>query len=109
VSNNEGKTWSLPTPSGFSGTTHSLIPLADGRLLIAYTDCQAPFGIHIRVSEDSGRTWPDSDCRLLDDSSVSGDCGWTRGFQLDDGSVFLSYYVSGKKKTTTILGAVFNI
>ncbi len=109
VSNNQGKSWSAPTPSGFSGTTHSLIPLADGRLLIAYTDYQTPFGIHIRVSEDSGRTWPDSECRLLDDSSVSGDCGWTRGFQLDDGSVFLSYYVTGKKKTTTILGTVFKI
>jgi hypothetical protein len=109
VSNNEGKTWSAPSPTGFSGTTHSLIPLADGRLLIAYTDQNAQFGIFIRISEDSGLTWLDSECRLLDDSSTSSDCGWTRGFQLDDGSVFLSYYVSGKKTHTAVLGAVFKV
>jgi hypothetical protein len=108
-SEGDGAAWSKPRPAGFAGRDSSFIALSDGRLIAAYSDTRAPFGIKFRVSDDCGGSWPDSAESTVDESSVSTDCGWPRGIQTDDGSVFITYYIHRPSGARAIMGARFVI
>ncbi len=88
-----GKSWSEPQPTGFSGYHHSMIALSDGRILMTYSPLKEPHGVVYRISEDGGKTWPENLYGEVYIKNESDECGWARGVQLDDGSVFLVYYV----------------
>lgn len=56
VSEDSGKTWSVPTSTGISGRTPSLLLTSEGTLLCAYQDFW-PRGMSYVRSYDWGRTW----------------------------------------------------
>ncbi|MFA6451702.1 MAG: sialidase family protein [bacterium] len=99
-----GENWTGVKSLGFVGSQHSLIVLADGRLMMTYSPLKEPYGVKYRISEDGGRTWPESSVVFIDDSSESEDCGHARGLLLDDGSVYIVYYTH-KGKYRLIMGA----
>jgi len=76
---------------------------------MTYSPLKAPHGVIYRISEDGGRTWPESAGGVIDDSSESADCGHARGIQLDDGSIYLVYYVHLPNGIRIIKGARIEI
>lgn len=105
----DGTEWTKPRPAGFSGFFPSLITLSDGRLIIAYSQLREPYRVKFRISDDGGATWPESSDFTVDTDSHSHDFGHVRGLQLDDGSVFLVYYLHRPSGLRSIMGAGFKI
>jgi len=99
-----GVHWSAPWKSGIDGYNHSLLPLSDGRLMITYSTAQEP-SVMYRISEDGGRTWPESTATVIENESLSLDSGRARSLQLDDGSVFVVYYSHRQDEMRVIMGA----
>jgi hypothetical protein len=90
-----GKTWTTPVPLPFKLYDPWLLPLKDGTLLCvhgSYTEGRK--GVRAIVSPDGGKTWhaagPDFGFPI--DPSVYG---YSRGVQLDDGSIYMVYMANG--------------
>ena len=65
VSDQTGKVWSTPQPTGIMAQTSWMADLGDGVLAAAYTDREGRNpGINIIVSDDEGKTW-DSDNQVM--------------------------------------------
>jgi hypothetical protein len=108
-SDDGGENWSEPKPTGVAGLYHSMVSLSDGRLLMTYSPLKAPYGVIYRISEDGGRTWPEKAAGEIDVNSESSECGWARGLQLDDGSVYFVYYTHKPGDIFAIMGARIRI
>ncbi len=104
-SENGGADWSLPSPAGIKGNAHSLRVLKDGLLLMTFSSLEKPFGIKARLSEDGGRSWPESNSITIDDDTLSNDCGWARAMQNDNGEVFVSYFKHVTRKERAVMVA----
>jgi len=57
-SSDGGRTWSAPFDTGVPGQPAPPVDLGDGRVAMVYVDRQGPPKIKIRLSENSGRTFP---------------------------------------------------
>lgn len=97
-SDDKGKTWTTPVPLPFKIYDPWLLPLKDGTLLCvhgSYTEGKK--GLRAILSPDGGKTWhaagPDFGFSI--DPSVYG---YSRGVQLDDGSIYLVSMDNGGHK-----------
>jgi hypothetical protein len=97
-SEDDGKTWTTPVPLPFKLYDPWLLPLKDGTLLCvhgSYTEGRR--GVRAILSPDGGKTWhaagPDFGFSI--DPSVYG---YSRGVQLDDGSISMVYMHNGGHK-----------
>lgn len=91
-SENDGGDWTVPGAAGFRGRSHSMRLLRDGRLLMTYSPVEKPFGVKARLSDDGGKTWPDSNILSIESESISHDCGHARTIQDNNGDLFITYY-----------------
>jgi hypothetical protein len=128
VSKDGGKTWGDPVPIVGKGRgcwqtaqKHSYrydyrspwpIQLADGRIVVLFTRRSGPRGIGGVVSSDGGQTWS-HEFVIREDAPIQ-DLGYQIGCQLEDGSIFVSYYynVSDGNKfggTRFIAGSTFHL
>jgi BNR repeat-like domain len=90
-SDDGGRSWSAPHDTGIEGGPVSLLPLADGRLLAAYTRRTPPAGIRACLSEDGGKTWlTDEELVIWDDElrRVTGVPAPQGGGPADDGPLW---------------------
>ena len=90
-STDNGRSWATPWRVSATAEVHAhLNQLADGRLLMTWSNYHLPYGVAAAISSDGGRTWDrDRIVRL----AVSADCytGWAATVQLDDGSLVTVY------------------
>lgn len=84
-----GKTWSIPTPTGICGTPPHLLLLRDGNLLLSYGRREIPRGSRARISTDGGKTFGEE--YILSESD-SYDIGYPSTVELDDGTLFTVHY-----------------
>ncbi len=104
-SSDDGKSWLRPWRMSGTAEVHAYpLPLADGRLLMTWSNYHLPYGAAAALSTDGGRTW-DRD-RIIQ-LAISANCytGWAASVQLDDSSVVTTYattiYLPEKGKPTS--------
>lgn len=89
-SDDNGKTFSVPTMTVKKGSPPHLLELSDGRVLCTYGYRSEPFGQRAKLSTDGGETWGDE--IILRDDGLDGDLGYPSTVELDDGSLMTVYY-----------------
>lgn len=93
-SDDGGRTWTEPRPTGMRGYPAHLLRLENDWLLAVYGRRIAPMGQRACISKDNGRTW------LVDEEIVlsnavpqgAGHLGYPSSTQLPDGSIWTVYY-----------------
>ncbi len=94
-SDDGGYSWSQPRPitdyHEYSGS--SLLPLKDGRLLLAYGHRSFPGGVRAMTSCDEGESWNQDEKVILSAESVYQFCGGGSSVQLADGKIITAYFV----------------
>ena len=79
----------------------------DQRLVLIYGKRVEPFGIRVRISADSGRTW--SDEKVLRQDGGSWDLGYPRVVEHEKGKLLSVYYMNLKNDPTQMGGGVRHI
>jgi hypothetical protein len=104
-----GRTWTAPIPTGIDCYPAHLLYLRDGRIAAVTGRRRKPFGISIFLSADQGRSF-DVDRPLLVRSGLpSKDLGYPTAAVKADGSLFVAYYyrdaggVTGVHATTVAI------
>ena len=101
-SNDGGKTWTVPHPTGIWGYPPHLIRLKDGRIVVVYGYRREPFGERACVSYDGGKTWDvEHPIELM--GAMNHDLGYPASVELGDGSIFTVYYQIDKEGEKTCL------
>ena len=91
-SDDRGRTWSVPKPTGLYGIPPHLMLHSSGALILSYA-CRVPGQRCERaaVSYDGGETWKDD--YVLDDRKLDFfDLGYPSSVELSDGSIMTVYY-----------------
>jgi len=81
--------------------------LADGRIVVLFTRRRQPTGLGVILSEDDGATW--SREQILLKNCVGSDLGYTQATQLEDGRIFMAYYLTREDGVHYIAGTHFRI
>jgi hypothetical protein len=112
MSDDGGKTWSIPQPLGVVGAPPHIMRHSSGALISVYGRRRKPLGISAMISLDNGETWR-KEIVLRDDIQAS-DLGYPCSVELKDGSLFTVYYMfdthDGKlDEKASILGTKWRI
>lgn len=89
-SDDGGRTWSVPQPSGICGSPPHLMMHSSGALICTFGRRTTPFGERAVVSYDCGKTWEDE--YVLSDDAPDADMGYPSTVELSDGSLLTVYY-----------------
>ncbi len=102
LSDDIGKTWSMPKSLDVSGSPPHLMLHSTGVVICSFGRRETPFGERAIISYDSGKTWTDE--YNLDDRADGGDLGYPASVELSDGSIFTLYYqrYPGDSKTSIL-------
>ncbi len=92
ASEDGGRTWTEPKPTGILGKPPHLTRLQDGRIMVTYGYRHEPYGERACISADGGRNWDYDNEIVLRNDAPSGDLGYPASVQLDDGSIMTVYY-----------------
>ena len=95
-----GAHWSSPRRLPFWGFPQHLVLLDSSSVLMTYGYREPPYGGHppygvrYRISTDLGRTWTNDQEWIVEDRSVTIDCGYPWAVVMPDHTVFVAYYVT---------------
>ena len=91
VSEDYGRTWTQPKPTGMRGNTPLLLRLRSGKLACAFTQRTQDGGMRVCLSRDDGQTWDAEHTIVLkdDNARTRGQCLWNL-VQFSDGTLFAS-------------------
>lgn len=98
LSDDMGATWTDPVAFGMRMYAPKLLVLRDGTLLCLFGSyCEGHGGFRAIWSTDGGKSWtaPAADHGFIIDDSVYG---YGAGVEMDDGSVWVTYYDPGKEQ-----------
>jgi hypothetical protein len=92
-SKDEGQTWIFEGSPvrHHGGNPPALSVMKDGTWVLTYGYRRNPFGVRCKYSEDEGKTW--SKEIILRDDAHTIDVGYPRSTALEDGSIFVCYYI----------------
>ena len=90
VSDDKGKTWSIPEPLGVEGSPPHLMRHSSGTIVCSYGRRIFPYGERAAISTDNGETWL-KEIELFSDVP-DDDLGYPSSVELDDRSIFTVYY-----------------
>ncbi len=87
----DARTWKREMPLTLPGQIPAhLLRLRDGRVLVTYgVRNRGNYGVHIRFSEDEGKTWGPP-MRIA--GAPESDCGYPSCVQLPDGQIVTAFY-----------------
>ena len=89
-SNDGGKTWTVPQPTGASGTPPHFLLHSSGAVVLTFgRRGNSNFEIAM-ISYDGGQTWGDE--IVISPESPDWDLGYPSSVELSDGSIFTVYY-----------------
>lgn len=89
-SDDGGKTFSRPQPTGFDGSPPHYLVHSSGALILTYARRRKPFAQIARVSRDNGKTW--SEEIILRDDAPDWDLGYPCTAENADGELATVYY-----------------
>jgi len=92
VSEDGGKTWSVPAPTGAEGAPPHLLRHSSGWVICSYGRRKPPYGIEVIMSRDEGESWSQS--YTIWDQGQSADLGYPCTVELDNGDLFTVYYMN---------------
>ena len=114
ASDDGGKIWSEPRPTGLEGHPPHLLRLQSGAILCAYGYRHKPYGIRAALSRDEGDTWDTDHLLILRDDAVCSDpdmaptdIGYPFSTQLADGTILTVYYFDKGKGERFIAGTFY--
>lgn len=90
VSDDNGRTWSVPEPLWANGSPPHLLRHSSGALISVYGRREAPYGERAMISLDDGKTWITE--IVLRDDTKDPDLGFPTSVELEDGSILTVYY-----------------
>jgi hypothetical protein len=102
ISEDEGESWSEPSPTGIDGYPPHLLSLPDGNLLCTYGRRLPEFSIRAVLSQDNGLTWQHKDPFILRDHLPNRDLGYPTSTLMPDGSLMTAYYCQDSAGITGI-------
>ena len=107
ISDDGGKTWTVPQPTGAQGAPPHLLQHSSGALLCTYGKRVGDrTGIRVMISEDGAQTWEIDSILWEEDADrpYKGDLGYPASVELDNGDLLTVYYgVPNGQKMTSIL------
>jgi len=104
---NDGRRWSRVRKTRVRGFPQHILPLKDGRLLMAYGYRYKPYGVRACVSRDHGRTWHVDQEILLNYGAANSDLGYPVSLELKDGRLLTVYYYNDPSGECYIEGAFY--
>lgn len=115
ISEDGGRTWSMPEDTGVPGQPAQPVELEDGRIVLVSVERQAARTVSARVSTDCGKSWSSEPVLTIYSRSPSGgtargsedfsdwskyDFGRPQAVLLPDGDVMVVYYAGSEKRTS---------
>ncbi len=88
-SDDGGKTYTKPIPTGADGSPPHLCLHSSGALVMVYGRRKPAFGEYARISYDEGKTWGDE---IMIEPSANGDLGYPCTTENKDGKLVTVYY-----------------
>ena len=85
-----GTTWTVPTPTGISGSPPHFLVHSSGAIVMTYARRDEKPGEYARISYDNGKTFGNE--IVLDDRAEDWDLGYPSTVELSDGSLMTVYY-----------------
>lgn len=95
ISEDGGKTWSIPAPTGAEGAPPHLLRHSSGAVICSYGRRKPPYGLEAMVSWDERRSWTKG--YTLWDKGETADLGYPCTTELANGDLFTVYYMNRKK------------
>lgn len=107
ISGKGADVWKNPGSQGIIYRSPWALLLNDGRILVLFARRRMPTGIGGIISGDGGKTWSEEfiirdDGKKWKDGEMNhevgdwGDLGYPVGCQLDDGRIFIAYYMNNQ-------------
>lgn len=90
VSEDDGKTFSVPVCVNPCGSPPHLMLHSSGALICTYGYRSEPYGQRIMISWDEGKTWTEE--HILRDDGASWDLGYPASVELKNGNILSVYY-----------------
>ena len=108
VSHDDGKTFGpvKEIPGLWGSSPFHALRLRDGRVLLSYGYRRKPYGIRARICDAELEHIEDGEEIILVDDAPNGDLGYPHAIQLEDGTVLVSYYISGEDGVRRIEAAL---
>ena len=106
-SDDGGRSWSTPVPTGIDGYPPHLLLLGDGRLLCTYGYRKPPFAIRAVLSHDSGATWETGQTIAIRENLPNKDLGYPCTGPVADGLLTV-YYAEDADRVTGIWASSWN-
>jgi hypothetical protein len=88
-----GSSWQPASRTAMWGHPPHLLRLHSGALLCAYGHRRPPFGVHVCLSRDGGRSWDIQREFVLTREPTNFDFGYPSSVQLPDGTIFTAWYL----------------
>ncbi|GHT95108.1 hypothetical protein FACS1894141_3090 [Spirochaetia bacterium] len=109
VSDDNGKTFGpvIEVPSIFASSPFHVLQLQSGKTFMCYGHRRKPFGIRGKLCNGELDDLDSAPEIVFCDDAPNGDLGYPHSAQLKDGSILLSYYISGKDGIRIIEGITF--
>ena len=103
-----GKTWSHPSPSGICGSPPHMLVHSSGAIVLTYGRRKTPYGERARISYDGGKNFGEE--IIISSDSPVADLGYPSSVELSDGSILTVYYQRAEGDLyTSILGTVWRL
>ncbi len=106
ISEDGGRTWSAPVPTGIPEYPCQLLRLVDGRVACVAGRRIKPFGIVFHVSDDGGFTWNPDRSMMVRDDLPNSDLGYPTAVQRGNGDLLVVYYAQDDAGITGIYGTL---
>jgi len=100
-SDDGGRSWTPPRPTGIEAYPAHLVALADGRIACVAGRRRPPYGILVHLSADGGETWDARPVTLVDDLPTK-DLGYPTAALRANGDLHVVYYAQDRDGLTGI-------
>jgi hypothetical protein len=100
----DGRTWSTPEPTGFTGSSFCVVQLRDAILCIHRDMRPGELGVTVHHTRDEGRTWQATG-RLHAANAFR--CGSPTVVRRPNGDLFCVYFTAVEKGRSDVVGVTF--